>query len=85
MKASWLGKKIMNTYEKYFTYQGCEYYLCTEYAFDHADQLQLSDFSMQRDGDEVSQESFQANEGLYDIVCEILANEDAVCYAGAPC
>jgi hypothetical protein len=75
----------MNTYEKYFTYQGCEYYLCTEYAFDHADQLQLSDFSLQRDGDEVSQESFEANQGLYDIVCEILANEDAVCYGGAPC
>jgi hypothetical protein len=75
----------MNTYEDYFTYQGCEYYLCTEYEFDHADQLQLSGFAMWRDGYEVSQESFEANQGLYDIVCEILANEDAPCYGGAPC
>lgn len=75
----------MNTYENYFTYRGYEYYLCTEYEFDHADQLQLSDFAMWRGGYEVSQESFEVNQGLYDTVCEILANESAVCYGGAPC
>jgi hypothetical protein len=68
----------MTKYENYFTYQGCEYYLCTEYAFDHADQLQLSGFAMWRDGREVSQASFEANKGLYDIVCEILGNKNVV-------
>jgi hypothetical protein len=75
----------MNTYEKYFTHQGCEYYLCTEFGFDHADKLQLAGFAMWRDGDEVSQEEFEANEGLYAHACWILANEDAPCYGGAPC
>jgi len=76
----------MNTYEKNITYKGNELYLCTEYAFDHADQLQLSCFVLtDEDGEEISQESFEANKDLYDHVCTILANEDAPCYGGAPC
>lgn len=76
----------MNTFEDYITHNGKEYYLCTEYAFDHADQLQLSDFALtDEDGEEVTQEAFEADKALYDRVCEILANESAVCYGGAPC
>jgi len=76
----------MNTYEDYITHQGKEYYLCTEYAFDHADQLQLSGFVLtDEDGEEISQEAFEENTDLYDHVCTILANESAVCYGGAPC
>jgi hypothetical protein len=76
----------MNTFEDYITYKGSEYYLCTEYAFDHADRLQLSGFLLtDEDGEEISQEDFEANTDLYDHVCTILANESAVCYGGAPC
>lgn len=76
----------MNTFEDYITHNGNEYYLCTEYAFDHADQLQLSDFALtDEDGEEVTQEAFEADKDLYDTVCTILANESAVCYGGAPC
>lgn len=76
----------MNTYENHITHNGSEYYLCTEYAFDHADQLQLSGFVLtDEDGEDISQEDFEANKDLYDHVCTILANEDAVCYGGAPC
>lgn len=76
----------MNTYEKHITHNGSEYYLCTEYAFDHADQLELSGFVLtDEDGEDISQEDFESNKDLYDHVCTILANEDAVCYGGAPC
>jgi hypothetical protein len=86
MKASWLGKKIMNTYEKEIIHNGKEYYICTEYGFDHADRLQLSGFVLtDEDGEDISQDDFEANEDLYDHVSTILANHDAPCYGGAPC
>ena len=76
----------MNTYEDYITHNEKEYYLCTEYAFDHADQLQLSGFVLtDEDGEDISQDDFEASKDLYDKVCSVLANEDAVCYGGAPC
>ena len=76
----------MNTFEDYITYKGSEYYLCTEYAFDHADRLQLSGFVLtDEDGEDISQDDFEANKDLYDHVCMVLANEDATCYGGAPC
>jgi len=76
----------MNTYEKHLAFNGIEYYLCTEYAFDHADQLQLSGFVLtDEDGEDISQEDFENNKDLYDYICAILANEDASCYGGAPC
>ena len=76
----------MNTYEKEITHNGKEFYLCTEYEFDHADQLQLSGFVLtDEDGEDISQEDFEADKDLYDHVCTILANEDAPCYGGAPC
>jgi len=78
--------KLNYTFEDYFSHQGCEYYLCTEYEFDHCDRLQLSDFAMWNDdGDKVSQKEFEANRELYKTVCDILANENAPCYGGAPC
>jgi len=76
----------MNTYENEIIYKGREYYLCTEYDFDHADRLQLSGFVLtDEDGEEISQDNFEANEDLYDHVSTILANQGAPCYAGAPC
>jgi hypothetical protein len=76
----------MNTYENHFIFKGSEYYLCTEYDFDHADHLQLSGFVLtDEDGEDISQDDFEANEDLYDHVSTILANHDAPCYAGAPC
>lgn len=76
----------MKTYEDYITFDNNEYYLCTEYAFDHADQLQLSGFALWGHcGEEISQEEFESDKGLYDHVCMVLANEGAVCYGGAPC
>jgi hypothetical protein len=76
----------MNIYENHITHNGIEYYLCTEYAFDHADELQLSGFVLtDEDGEDISQDDFEDNKDLYDYVCAILANEDAPCYGGAPC
>ena len=78
--------KLNHTFENYFSHKNSEYYLCTEYGFDHTDTLQLSDFAMWNgDGEEVSQKEFEANQELYNTVCEILANENAPCYGGAPC
>jgi hypothetical protein len=76
----------MNIYENHITHNGIEYYLCTEYAFDHADQLQLSSFVLtDEDGEDISQDDFEADKDFYDKVSTILANEDAPCYGGAPC
>ena len=76
----------MNTYDNEIIHKGKEYYLSTEYGFDHTDTLQLSGFLLtDEDGEEISQEAFEANEDLYDHVCTILAIESAVCYGGAPC
>jgi hypothetical protein len=76
----------MNTYDNEIIHKGKEYHLSTEYDFDHTDTLQLSGFLLtDEDGEEISQEDFEANEDLYDHVCTILANESAVCYGGAPC
>jgi len=86
MKNETKNMKLDHTFEDYFCHQGCEYYLCTEYEFDHADRLQLSNFAMWNDdGDKVSQKEFEANRELYKTVCEILANENTPCYGGAPC
>lgn len=76
----------MNTYDNEIIHKGREYYLSTEYDFDHADRLQLSGFVLtDEDGEDISQDDFEANEDLYDHVSTILANYDAPCYAGAPC
>jgi hypothetical protein len=76
----------MNTYEDYITHKGNEFYLCTEYAFDQADRLQLDGFALWDNcGEEVSQEDFEADKDFYDHVCTVLANYDAPCYGGAPC
>lgn len=83
----------MNTYENTITVNafgsaklGPEYYLATDYVFDKNDTLQLSHFSLwDQDGEEVPQDGFEANLGLYAHVCTILANEDAICYGGTPC
>jgi len=80
--------KLNHTFEDYFCHQGCEYYLCTDYEFDHADRLQLANFAMWKSnhyGDKISQKEFEADQELYDTVCEILANQNPTCYGGAPC
>jgi len=80
--------KLNHTFEDYFCHQGREYYLCTDYEFDHADRLQLANFAMWKSnhyGDKISQKEFEADQELYDTVCEILANQNPPCYGGAPC
>jgi hypothetical protein len=37
------------------------------------------------DGEDISQDDFEADKDFYDKVSTILANEDAPCYGGAPC
>ena len=76
----------MNTFEDYIIHNGKEFYLCTEYEFDHSDQLQLAGFVLtDEDGEDMSQEDFEADTDLYDRVCSVLANYDLPCYGGAPC
>lgn len=75
----------MQTFENYLTHKDKEYYLCTEYDFDHADQLILTNFDMRDEsGENVSQKDLVTNQALYLHVGTILSNNHAVCHGGAP-
>lgn len=76
----------MNTYEKQITFNDKEYYLATEFYFDHREELQFRDFLLEdEDGESISVEELKENTKLFQHIESLLVDELCVCYAGAPC